>query len=272
MSEQQQPAISIDDFRRWLRDVAGVGEWRRIVRDDGERLLVSKFEEGFAAGVHDLIAQVPELLDEPAVRDAYEQEATAATGTSRVDAWHRGLHAMLRAAGERHSIPNVRQAELRTGIDSVYAILQTLLWTDPQVGQPYQTRASERSAYHEVIESMDKDHDMFTRVYGWYETRQVVNHCPGAPFARVMLEQGWRVSSGEDVPGQNFEAANGEAVVADAAGHGGQAATIEHLHQIVTRVKQLAGAADTESLRITEHEESYEIDPPNEDEPQLSTP
>ena len=211
MSEQQQPSIPIDDFRRWLRDVAGVVEWRRIVRDDGERILVSKFEEGFAAGVHELIAQVPELFDEPAVRDAYEREAAAATGASRVDAWHRGLHAMLRAAGERHSIPNVRQAELRTGIDSVYAILQTLLWTDPQVGQPYQSRPAERSAYLEAIESMDDDHDMFTRVYGWYEARQVVNHCPGAPFARVMLEQGWRVCSGEDVPAQNPEHTDGEA-------------------------------------------------------------
>ena len=196
-----QPSY-IDDFRRWLRDTAGIEQWRRIVRDDGERILVSKFEEGFAAGVHELIALMPELFDEPAIRAAYEHEAEAeaAIGTSRVDAWHRALHAMLRAAGERYSIPNVRQAELRTGIDSVYAILQTLLWTDPKVGAPFESRESERSAYLEAIESMDDAHDMFTRVYGWYEDRQVVNHCPGAPFARVMLEQGWRVTSGEDVP------------------------------------------------------------------------
>ena len=194
-----QPSY-IDDFSRWLRDTAGIEQWRRIVRDDGERILVSKFEAGFAASVHELIALMPELFDEPAVRAAYEHEAEAATGTSRIDVWNRALHSMLRAAGERHSIPNLRQAALRTGIDSVYAILQALLWTDPKVDAPFESRESERSAYLEAIESMDDAHDMFTRVYGWYEDRQVVNHCPGALFARVMLEQGWRVTSGEDVP------------------------------------------------------------------------
>ena len=87
----------------------------------------------------------------------------------------------------------------------MYAILQTLLWTDPKIGAPYQSRSAERTAYLEAIASMDDAHDMFTRVYGWYEDRQVLNHCPGAPFARVMLEQGWRICSGEDVPTQELQ-------------------------------------------------------------------
>lgn len=71
----QPPPIPQDDFHRWLRDTAGVEQWRRIVRDDGERILVSKFEEGFAAGVHELIAQMPELFDEPAIRAVYERKS-----------------------------------------------------------------------------------------------------------------------------------------------------------------------------------------------------
>jgi len=203
MSTPGPTPISEDDFQRWLRDVAGIQDWRRIVRDDGDRILVSKFREGFAAGVHELIALMPELFDEPAVHAAYEREATEAErGTSRVDAWHRAMHTMLRAAGARHDISNLRQAEVRTGIDSVYAILQTILWTDPKVGAPFESRRAERSAYLEAITSMDDAHDMFTRVYGIYAGRQVVNHCPGAPFARTMLEQGWRICSGEEVPSQ----------------------------------------------------------------------
>jgi hypothetical protein len=205
MAEQDPTPISEGHFHHWLRHVAGIEDSRRIVRDDGERILVSKFEEGFAAGVHELIGLMPELFDKPAIRTAYERETATAPGTSRVDAWHRALHAMLRTAGDRHAVPNLRQAEVRTGIDSVYAILQTLLWTDPKIGEPYQTRAAERSAYLEAIESMDDAHDMFTRVYGWYEDRQVHNHCPGAPFARVMLEQAWQICSGDDVPTQELQ-------------------------------------------------------------------
>ena len=119
MAEQDPTPISEDHFHHWLRDIAGIEDWRRIVRDDGERILVSKFEEGFAAGVHELIALMPELFDEPAILAVYEREAASTPGASRVDAWHRALHAMLRAAGDRHAIPNLRQAEVRTG-DALY--------------------------------------------------------------------------------------------------------------------------------------------------------
>jgi hypothetical protein len=200
MAEQHPTPISEDDFQLWLREVAGVEEWRRIVRDDGEHILLSKFEEGFAPGLHELLALMPELFDLAAMTEAHEREAAAADGTSRMDAWLRAMHATLRTAGERHSIPDVRQAEVRTGIDSAYAILQTFLWSDPKIGEPFESRESERSAYLDATRLADNEHDMFTRVYGWYEDRQVVNHCPGAPFARIMLEQGWRICSGEDVP------------------------------------------------------------------------
>ena len=201
MTDDEPTAISEDNFLLWLRNVAGVEEWRRVVRDDGEHILVSKFEEGFAPGLHELLALMPELFDLVAMTEAYEREAADAAGISRMDAWLRAMHETLRAAGERHSVPDVRQAEVRTGIDSAYAILQTLLWSDPKIGEPFESRASERSAYLDATgPATDNEHDIFTRVYGWYEGRQVVNHCPGAPFARIMLEQGWRICSGEDLP------------------------------------------------------------------------
>ncbi len=187
-----------DALQRWINDDLSIEGERRIVRDDGRDILVSKFDAGFAAGVHDLIAQMPELFVERSVIAAYERET--ASGGTLLDAWHRGMHAMLRAAGEREGISDLRQAELRTGIDSVYAVLGTALWSDPRVDEPYEPRAGERTAYLEALDTLADGRDPFTRVYGRFEGRIVVNHCPGASFARVMLAQGWTACTGEPPP------------------------------------------------------------------------
>lgn len=194
-----EPApIDPDALQRWINDDLGIEGARRLVRDDGREALVSKFEEGFAAGVHELIALMPELFDETAVVDAYRAEAT--NGGLRLDAWHRAMHGMLRTAGERENISDLRQAEVRTGIDSVYAILGTALWSDPTVDEPFAPGNGERVAYLEAFESLSDGRDIFTRVYGRFEGRMVVNHCPGASFARVMLAQGWTACTGEPPP------------------------------------------------------------------------
>jgi hypothetical protein len=198
MVEAREP-IDEAALRRWIAQDLGIEGERRLVRDDGERVLVSKFEAGFAAGVHDLIAVMPELFAEEAVRAAYERAASG--GGSRVEAWHRGMHAMLRAAGEREGISELRQAEVRTGIDSVYAVLGTALWSDPRVGDvDYEPGEGERRAYREALASLSDGRDVFTRVYGRFAGRVVENHCPGAAFARVMLEQGWVACTGTPAP------------------------------------------------------------------------
>jgi hypothetical protein len=198
MTTDHNDSVDPEALQRWINDDLGIEGARRLVRDDGREILVSKFDEGFAAGVHDLIALMPELFEESSVIAAYEREA--AHGGIRLDAWHRGMHAMLRAAGDREHISDLRQAEVRTGIDSVYAILSTALWTEPQVDDRYAPGTGERTAYLETIETLADDRDLFTRVYGRFEGRTVVNHCPGAAFARVMLAQGWTACTGEPLP------------------------------------------------------------------------
>jgi len=196
-SDETEP-VDPAALQHWINDDLGIEGARRIVRDDGREILVSKFEEGFAAGVHELIALMPELFEEAAVVDAYRQEASH--DGLRLDAWHRAMHTMLRTAGDREQISDLRQAEVRTGIDSVYAVLGTALWSDPAVDEPFTPGRGERVAYLDALSSLADGRDMFTRIYGRFEGRTVLNHCPGASFARVMLAQGWTACTGEAPP------------------------------------------------------------------------
>ena len=109
--DQNNPEESLDpcELQRWINIDLGIEGARRIVRDDHSTLLISKFEIGFAAGIHELIAQIPELFEEQSVTKAYEREKIH--GGNRVNAWHRGLHAMLREAGTREGISDLRQAD-----------------------------------------------------------------------------------------------------------------------------------------------------------------
>ncbi len=198
MPNDEPTPIDPEALQRWINDDLGIEGTRRLVRDDGREALVSKFDEGFAAGVHELIALMPELFEESSVVAAYQREA--ASGGLRLDAWHRAMHGMLRTAGGREGISDLRQAEVRTGIDSVYAILGTALWSDPRVDEAFSPGNGERVAYLEALESLSDGRDIFMRVYGRFEGRMVVNHCPGASFARVMLAQGWTACTGEAPP------------------------------------------------------------------------
>jgi len=198
MADQSPAPLDPEALQRWINDDLGIEGTRRLVRDDGHEALVSKFDEGFAAGVHELIAKMPELFEQEAVAAAYRAEA--ASGGLRLDAWHRAMHAMLRTAGEREGISDLRQAEVRTGIDSVYAILGTALWSDPTVDEGFAPGNGERVAYLDALASLSDGRGIFTRVYGQFEGRTVLNHCPGASFARVMLAQGWTACTGEPPP------------------------------------------------------------------------
>jgi hypothetical protein len=189
-----------DGLRRWL-DEQGVEGTRRLVRlDDGEAL-VSKFEPGFSARLHDLLDLLPGLFDESRVLEAYRSEADASPpGTRRVDAWHRAMHRSLAEAGTRLEVPDVRLAEVRTGIDSVRAVLEAVLWSDPTLDAAYEPREGERQAYVEGLAALADERDIFTRYYGTYQGRAVRNHCPGAAFARRMLAHAWRACTGEPPP------------------------------------------------------------------------
>lgn len=186
---------------RWLRAEAGVEEPRRIVRVDEHGVLLSKFEPGFASRLHELLAQLPELFDEASVVARYQAEAAASPpGRGRVETWHGAMHAALREAGERHAIPDLRQAEVRTGIDSVRAVLEAVLWSAPAVDAEYAPLPGEVEAYLDGLNSLAEGRDLFTRYYGSFEDRPVRNHCPGASTARLMLAHAWRACTGTPPP------------------------------------------------------------------------
>ncbi len=87
------------------------------------------------------------------------------------------------------------QAEVRAGIDSVAALLDSILWSGPVAGADYAILPGESDAYVEAVARMDEG-AMFTRFYGLFEGRRVENHCPGAQFARLLLAQAWTLCTG----------------------------------------------------------------------------
>ncbi|MSP21841.1 MAG: hypothetical protein EXR66_02295 [Dehalococcoidia bacterium] len=189
-------------LRDWLRTDAGVTDWRRLSRLDEDTALVSKFEEGFAPRLHALLDALPDILDEGAVLAAYASAASGSpAGTSRVEAWDHALRGLLRDACARLGITEVddQQAFVRVGVDSVRAILESILWTAPAIDEPYAPADGERAAYLDVVRAF-AGRDFFTRTYGQFDDRLVQNHCPGAAYARVMLVQAWRVCTETEPP------------------------------------------------------------------------
>lgn len=194
-------------LRAWLREDAGVEEWRRLARLDDDVALVSKFEEGFAPQLHLLLERLPELIDERAVLEAYREAAAAApTGTTRVEAWDHGMRTVLGRACARLGIPETadQQSFVRVGVDSVRALLESILWTVPTVPvstieDSYEPAPGERAAYLDVTRAF-AGRDFFTRTYGLFEDHLVQNHCPGSAYARVMLAQAWLACTGTPPP------------------------------------------------------------------------
>ncbi len=175
----------------WLATERGIHEPRRVVRAGWSRVLVSKCPGGFAAELMGTIDVLPELLDRAAVAAAYRLEALADTRALRAECWHRAILGLLgRLCAERH-VPPGHEEEVRIGVDSAAALLDTILWSSPHAGDSYAPLDGEIAAYKEALGSSGRD--LFTRVYGVFEGAQVVNHCPGAPVAREMLAQAWAV-------------------------------------------------------------------------------
>jgi len=180
-----------DRFAEWLRD-GGIEGSRRVVRASESSILVSKFDEGFAARLLDTVDAIPEFLDEECVRAAY---GLLPGSTARATAWHEAMRSILARAAQRNGLTADQQAEIIAGIDSVAALLDSVLWTSPKIGASYVPAAGEIDAYHDALARMDSPRGIFTRFYGEFEGARVENHCPGARFARAMFEQAWRICS-----------------------------------------------------------------------------
>ena len=200
MNDHVDPELN-RSVAEWLEREVGVDRPRRVVRADDREILVSKFEPGFAAQLHRLLDELPELFDEPRVIASYQRMAhELPADTPRVDAWHAAMHAALRAAGERLEIDDSRLAEVRVGIDSVRAVLEACIWTQPRVGDDYSPRNGEIDAYRDGLAALQDERDVFTRYYGDFEGVPVRNHCPGSAFARRMLAHGWTAITGTPPP------------------------------------------------------------------------
>jgi hypothetical protein len=117
-----------------------------------------------------------------------------------VDAWHAAMHEALRFAGARLELDDSRLAEVRVGVDSVRAVLEACIWSQPRGGDDYTPRSGEVQAYRDGFAALQDERDIFTRYYGDFEGVPVRNHCPGSAFARRMLAHGWAAITGTPPP------------------------------------------------------------------------
>ncbi len=163
-------------------------------------MLVSKFESGFAARLNETIARLPELFEPALVAQAYDDAASSAPSSSRVAAWHIATEALLATLSGSRGLSSDEQAEVQAGIDSVAALLDSILWTAPLAGDEYVPLPGEVEAYRQAMLRLDTDLELFTRFYGEFEGASVVNYCPGAQFARLLVAQAWTICTGSDPP------------------------------------------------------------------------
>jgi hypothetical protein len=170
-----------------------VEEPRRVVRRTGDTILVSKFDAGFGARLYDAIALLPGVFEDEAVAARYRAIAAEEPGAERVEAWRRAVRSLLGEREAARTIDAARRAEIEAGVDSVAALVASVLWSSPVVGDGFVAGAAEHEAYRDALARMDADHGIFTRYYGTYDGAEVINHCPGAPLARRLVAQAWRI-------------------------------------------------------------------------------
>jgi hypothetical protein len=180
---------------QWLR-AYGIEGSRRIARESEDSILVSKFEPGFAARLYQALDRLPELFEQSEVAARY---ATAASATPRVEAWRLAVNGLLDELGPSRELDRDQLAEVRAGTDSVAALLDSVLWTCPTVGDDWQPCPGESAAREDAVSRMDDESSIFTRYYGEFEGKRVENHCPGAPVARRLFEQAWAICAGTRV-------------------------------------------------------------------------
>jgi len=195
-----EPAFEAE-LLAWLRDDVGFLEFRRVARITADEVQLSKFEPGFLKYLFEVMTYFPDLFDDDAVCEAYSREATtAAPDALRVATWAAASHRLLREAGERHGIPDAPLHEIRVGIDSVQAILESVLLSRPRVGDEYVPGARDIARYREMLASL-RDDQVFERYYGTFRGRAVRDYCPAVTYAYQMIAGAWRASTGTPPPG-----------------------------------------------------------------------
>jgi hypothetical protein len=193
MTSLPEDSINPEKFENWLKFHAQINEWRRIVRVDEETILVSKFKEDFSHALHTSISQIPDLLELNVIKMQYQNSAIISKDIQRTKNWYNAITAFVDSYQNKLKMDTNRIAEIQAGIDSVYSILETILWTNPKVMDIYKPHEGEIIAYKEILKSMEDNPGIFSKYYGNYEDHKVVNYCPGATIAKTMLTQAWEV-------------------------------------------------------------------------------
>ena len=189
-----------DRLRRWLASEHGIAEPRRLAREDDDHLLLSKFPPGFIARVGETVERLELLADPDPLAVPTADRARRFPRESRVENWRAAACDLVRERAARRGLTE-EDAELVTaGIESVAALMHAVLWSEPLAGDPYKPAAAERDAWRDALARTEGAGDIFTRHYGPFEGRAVVAHCPGAPYARALLESAWRACTGTPPP------------------------------------------------------------------------
>ncbi len=187
-------------LRRWLASEHGIADARRLAREDGERLLVSKFPPGFIARVGETVGHLGILAAPDPLAAASAGRARRLPREPRVEGWRAAACELVRERAAARGLSEADAELVTTGIESVAAVMRAVLWSDPLAGEPYAPAPAERQAWRDALARGEGSGDLFTRHYGAFEGRAVVAHCPGAPYARALLESAWRACTGEPPP------------------------------------------------------------------------
>jgi predicted GIY-YIG superfamily endonuclease len=199
------------ELQAWLRDELGLDEYGRVVRENETTVVVSKFEAGFSQELFATVDRLPELFDDAVVAAEYGSiaERYVATGEDplRTRVWREASEAVLNRAADARGIDARQRLFVLPGIESVQAILDTILWTGPTVLQAFEPSAGERQALEEFQALASHDpaeagRDVFTRFYGVLDGRRVENYCPGAPYGRRLVAQAWRICTAARAPAE----------------------------------------------------------------------
>jgi hypothetical protein len=189
----------------------GLDEYRRVVRESETTVVISKFEAGFSQELFATVDRLPELFDEAVVAAEYgsisERYVAAGEDPPRTRVWREASEAVLNRAADALGIDARQRMFVLPGIESVQAILDTILWSGPTLLQPFEPSAGERQAFEEFEALASHDpagagRDVFTRFYGVLDGRRVENYCPGAPYGRRLVAQAWRICTAARVPAE----------------------------------------------------------------------
>ncbi len=181
------------ELELWLRE-RGVEGARRIVAADEKAIVLSKTPDGFVPRLITTLERVEQSLSPESLAEAYRR--VARPGEPRVDAWERACQLAVSEAVRGQELPADVVDEIMYGVESAGALLRAVLWPDHRVGDGSVPTPAERVAFDDAWEALERG-SLFTRVYGTFDGKHVVAHCPGSRIARRLFRTGWELCAND---------------------------------------------------------------------------